>query len=163
MTRYEKLLVKAEKIGIKVKEVDFGDYEECGYYCNYKILINNRLNEKQKHGVLAEELGHHYKTDGDISDQTKVENRKQELVARRHGYGFILEPLDLVYAFRCGCNNFYEIAEFYEITEKELNEIIDDFKKQHGIGKRFDKYYITFEPNLGFYKIFDSENVSLNC
>lgn len=155
MTKYEKLLIKAENLGIKVKEVDFGDYEECGYYCNNKILINSRLTERQKHGVLAEEIGHHFTTYGDISDQTKTENRKQELIARRHGYKFILEPLDLVYAFRCGCKDICEIAELYELTVKQLTEIIDDFKKQYGIGKRFDKYFVKFEPNLGFYEIFD--------
>lgn len=159
MTRYEKLLIKAEKLGIRVREVDFGVNDEVGYYSNNKILINNRLNEKQKHGVLAEELGHHNKTCGDISDQTKLENRKKELLARREGYKFILEPLDLIYAFRCGCNNSYEIADFYEITEKELNEIIKDFKKQHGIGKKFDKYYVKFEPTLGFYELFNDKYV----
>lgn len=160
MTRYEKLLVKAENNGIRVKEIDFGDYEECGYYCNNKILINNRLNEKQKHGVLAEELGHHYKTYGDISDQTKLENRKQELVARRHGYTFILEPLDIVYAMKCGCSNIYEIADFYELTVDEMTSIMDDFKKQYGIGKRFDKYFIAFEPTFAFVKMFNDENIS---
>lgn len=157
MTRYEKLLVKAEMLGIRVREIDFGVDDEVGYYYNNKILINRRLNERQKHGILAEELGHHYTSHGDITDQSKIENRKQELAARRHGYKFILEPLDLVYAFRCGCNNIYEIADFYELTTKQLNEIIDDFKKQHGIGKRFDKYFIQFEPSLGFFEIFDNK------
>lgn len=159
MTKYEKLLIKAEKNGIRVKEIDFGDYEECGYYCNNKILINNRLNEKQKHGVLAEELGHHYKTYGDISNQTKLENRKQELVARREGYKFLLEPLDLIYAFRSGANTNYEIADFFQITEKEIDDIITDFRKQYGVGKKFDKYYVTFEPTLGFYEIFDNKYI----
>jgi len=159
MTRYEKLLAKAEMLGIRVREIDFCIDDEVGYYCNNKILINNRLNEKQKYCVLAEELGHHKKTHGDINDQSKIENRKKELIARREGYKFILEPLDLVYAFRCGFNNSYEIAEFYEITEKELNEIIKDFKKQHGIGKKFDRYYVKFEPTLGFYELFNNKYV----
>ncbi len=159
MTRYEKLLVKAEKLDIEVKEIDFGDYEECAYYCNNKILINNRLNENQKHGVLAEELGHHKKTYGDISDQKKLENRKQELVARREGYKFVLEPLDLAYAFKCGINTIYDIAELFQITEKELNEIIVDFRKQHGLGKNFDKYYIKFEPTLEVYEFFDNKYI----
>ncbi len=160
MTRYEKLLVKAEKVGIKVKEVDFGDYEECGYYCNNKILINTRLNEKQKHGVLAEELGHHYKTHGDISDQTKIENRKKELIARRYGYKFILEPLDIVYAMKSGCTNMYEIADFYELTIEEMINIMNDFKRQYGIGRRFNGYFIAFEPTFAFIKMPSNENVS---
>lgn len=155
MTRYEKLLVKAENIGIRVKEIDFGIDDEVGYYCNNKILINSRLNEKQKHCVLAEEMGHHVKTYGDITDQSKIENKKQELVARRHGYTFILKPLDIVYAMKCGCKDVCEIAEFYELTANQVTDIMNDFKKQYGLGKRFDKYFIAFEPTFAFVKMFD--------
>ena len=35
--------------------------------------------ETEKACVLAEELGHHYTTVGDIIDQKESENRKQEL------------------------------------------------------------------------------------
>ncbi|MGN2336528.1 ImmA/IrrE family metallo-endopeptidase [Clostridium cagae] len=159
MTKYEKLLVKVEKLGIRVREIDFQTNEECGYYHNNKILINSRLTEKQKHGVLAEELGHHVKTYGDITDQSELKNRKQELIARREGYKFIIEPLDLVYAYCHGCKNIYEIAEFYDITEKQLNDIILDFKNKYGIGKKFDKYFVRFEPSFGFYEIFDDKYV----
>lgn len=159
MTRYEKLTIKAEKLGIRVREIDFGIDDEVGYYYNNKILINSRLTEKQKHGVLAEEIGHHSKTHGDITDQTKIQNRKQELAARREGYKLVLEPLDLVYGFRCGCHNTYELADFFEITEKELCDIIDDFRKQYGMGKKFDKYYVMFEPTIGFYEIFGDNYV----
>lgn len=92
VTKYKKLLLKAESLGIKVKEIDLGAYDECGYYNNNKIIINSRMHETQKYGVLAEELGHHFKTIGDITDQSKVENRKQELIARRKGYELILQP-----------------------------------------------------------------------
>ncbi|MVX63862.1 ImmA/IrrE family metallo-endopeptidase [Clostridium chromiireducens] len=154
MTRYEGLLIKAEKEGVEVLEIDLGTNKKCGKCINNIIIINKNLSNKEKHELLAEELGHYYKTFGDITDQSKIENRKEELKARRKGRKLILEPLDLVYAFRCGCNNIYEMADFFEITEKELNEIVKDFRKQYGLGKKFDKYFITFEPNLGFCKIF---------
>ena len=155
MTKYEKLLLKAENLGIKVKEVDLGLYDECGYYNNNKIIINSRMTESQKHGVLAEELGHHFKTLGDITDQSKLENKKQELVARRKGYEFILQPIDLVCAFRLGYYTLQDIADFYGITSKKLLEIIEDFKKQYGVSKKFCEYLVFFEPRLGFVEIKD--------
>lgn len=154
MTRYERLLIKAEKEGIKVLEIDLGTNKKCGKCINNTIIINKNLTRIEKHELLAEELGHYKTNIGDITDQTKVENRKEELKARRKGRKLILEPLDLVYAFRYGCNNTYEMADFFEITEKELFEIIEDFRKQYGIGKKFDTYYIRFEPSFGFYKTF---------
>ncbi|MGG7195178.1 ImmA/IrrE family metallo-endopeptidase [Clostridium butyricum] len=156
MTKYEKLLLEAERIGIKVKEVDLGFYDECGYYSNNKIIINSRMTDTQKYGVLAEELGHHFKTAGDITDQSKIENRKQELIARRKGYKFILQPIDLIHAFRLGYYTQQDIADFYGITPKKLLEIIEDFKKQYGVGKRFDRYFVMFEPRLGFIEIKDT-------
>lgn len=159
MTRYERLVIAAEKEGVKILEIDLGTNKKCGKCINNTIIINKNLSNIEKHELLAEELGH-YKTNlGDITDQSKTENRKEELKARRKGFKLILEPLDLIYAFRCGCNNFYDMANFFEITEKELLKIIEDFRKQYGIGKKFDKYYIAFEPGLGFSKIFEDKYI----
>lgn len=149
MTKYEKLLIKAEEIGIRVREIDFGTDEECGYYHNNKILINSRLNNKQKYGVLAEELGHHYTTFGDITDQSKVRNKKQELIARRYGYKCLIEPNDIIEAVRNGANTIYEIADYLDITVKTLDEVIKDYKKQYGIGVLVGNYYLQLEPTLG--------------
>lgn len=156
MTKYEKLLIEADKLGIKVKEIDFGTYDECGYYNNKKILINRNITDKQKYSILAEELGHYYRTIGDITDQDKIENRKQELKARRKGYEILIEPLDLINAFIKGANDIYEMAEILHITPAILNDIIEDFRKQYGVGKRFGNYYVQFEPTFGFYRIFDN-------
>jgi hypothetical protein len=164
MTRYEKLLIKAKKEGVEVLEIDLGTNKKCGKYISKGkesiIIINSRISCKEKHEVLAEELGHHIKNYGNITDQSKIENRKQELIARRHGYQFILNPLDIVHAMKCGFSNIYDLADFYELTVEEIVTIMEDFKTQYGIGKRFNEYFITFEPAFAFVKMFDGEIVS---
>ncbi|MVX63122.1 hypothetical protein GKZ28_05345 [Clostridium chromiireducens] len=159
MTRYEKLLIEAEKEGIEILEINLGTNKKCGKCIDNTIIINNNLSNVEKHEILAEELGHYKTSIGNIIDQSKIKNRKQEFKARRKGYKFILEPLDLIYAFKFGCNNINEMADFFEITLRELLNIIEDFRKQYGIGKKFGKYYIRFEPNLGFSEIFDNEYI----
>ena len=154
MTKYEKLLVKAEKLGVKIKEIDFGDYEECGYYNNSKILINQNLSEKQKYIILAEELGHHFLTYGDISDQKKVQNRKQERIARNWGYEKIVGIIDIINAFNAGARNKYEMAEYLEITEPFLESAIKYYKEKYGVTFKIDEYIVFFEPNLGILKMF---------
>ena len=58
-----------------------------GLYCNNTVAINKSIStQAEKSCVLAEELGHHYTTVGDIIDQTKASNRKQEYRARLYGY-----------------------------------------------------------------------------
>jgi len=83
---YESLLIDAEKEGIQFKEKKL-EHDFKGLYCNGRIIIDTELvTDSEKRCILSEELGHHYKTVGDITDQTKIENRKQEIIARRWGY-----------------------------------------------------------------------------
>lgn len=154
MTNYEKLLIQAEKIGIKVLEKDLGTDKECGYYINGKIVINNRITDKQKYCVLVEELGHYYTTHGNILDQTKIENRKKELIARRWGHQNFVSIIGIVEAFEYGAKTLYEMAEFLGVTEKYLLESLEEYKKKYGAGYKLEQYYVRFEPTLGIYKTF---------
>jgi len=158
MTAYEKLLHEAHSLGLIVKEVNL--ITRKGRCFGNRIAIDKNIQtDAEKACILREEIAHYKTTVGDISDQTKIENRKKELIARRYGYKFILGPLNIVYAMKCGCSTIYEIADFYELTIEEMTNIMDDFKKQYGIGKRFDKYFIAFEPTFAFVKMFDDEHV----
>lgn len=154
MTNYEKLLSQAANMGIKVKEIDFQCEEECGYYSNNKILINSRLSEIQKYSVLAEELGHHHKTVGVITDQSKVENRKQELIARRWGYENLVGIVDLINAYNHGCQNKYEIAKYLNVTESFLSDALEYYNCKYEKGCKIDTYWINFNNGLNILKKF---------
>lgn len=156
MTLYEKLLSRANNEGIRVKEIDLGTEEECGYYCNSKILINSRMSDKQKYIVLAEELGHHYTTFGDITNQCNIRNRKKELIARRWGYEHTVSLIGLINSFEHGCKNKYEISEFLGVTVEYLDECIESYKKKYGVSYFLDQYCIIFEPNLSIGKLTNS-------
>ena len=56
----------------------------------------------------------------------------------------------------------FSVSLFTTLTPKGVVRlsIMDDFKKQYGIGKRFDKYFIAFEPTFAFVKMFNDENIS---
>ena len=154
MTDYEKLLSQADKLGIKIKEIDFECDEECGYYSNNKILINSRISEVQKYAVLAEELGHHHTSVGDITDQSKLENRKQELIARRWAYETLIGIVDLINAYNHGCQNKYEIAKYLNVTEKFLLEALEYYKCKYENGYNIDNYWINFNNGLNILKKF---------
>ena len=61
--------------------------------------------------MLAEELGHHYTTVGDIIDQKESENRKQERRARIWAYHEMISLSDLVDCYHSRYQNEYEVAE----------------------------------------------------
>ncbi|PRR77646.1 hypothetical protein CLLI_22100 [Clostridium liquoris] len=154
MTKYESLLVEAEKHKIKIKEIDFGDCEECGYYSNNKVLINRNLLDKQKHVILAEELGHYNKTVGNITNQNKIENVKQEKKARNWGYEKLVGIIDIVNAYNSGARNRCELAEYLEVTEEFLEEAIQHYREKYGAYFEIDNYIVMFEPHFGIIKKF---------
>ena len=82
---YEELL---REESIPVTEIDMSAIPHLkGLYCDGAIGIDKNIETNtEKACVLAEELGHHYTSTGNILDQSSVANRKQEQKARLWGY-----------------------------------------------------------------------------
>lgn len=73
MTGYEKLIAECDELVIEERPM-----KSSGLYSDGCIWINKNMTTTEKRCVLAEELGHHYTTVGDILDQSDIGNRKQE-------------------------------------------------------------------------------------
>lgn len=156
MTNYESLLVEAEHEDVIVHEnFDLSGTRLKGLYCDNTVAINKDLNTTiEKACVLAEELGHHYTTTGDILDQSSVENRKQELRGRAVAYNQLIGLNGILNAFKAHCQSRYEIAEYLEVTEEFFEEALQYYHSKYGISTTIDDYMISFEPLgvLGLYK-----------
>ena len=150
MNNYEKLLDLAEKDGITVTEnFDLSQTRLKGLYCNGVIAINQKIKTNtEKTGILAEELGHHYTTFGDILNQKSVENRKQELKARAWAYNKLIGLIGIVSSYKASCRNIYEIAEYLEVSEEFLLEALECYRRKYGRCTKLDNYIIYFEPCL---------------
>lgn len=148
MNNYEKLLDLADKENISVYEkYNFSDTRIDGLYCDGSIALSKDLNtEAEKNCILQEELGHFYTSHGNILDLKNVSNQKQEHRARVWAYRNALDLTDIVSAYKYGCANRYEIAEYLNVTESFLIDAIEHYKNQHGLYTKVDKYLIYFEP-----------------
>ncbi len=148
MTGYEELLTDADKENIVVtNQFDLSGTRLKGLYCDGTIALNRGMYiESEKTCVLAEELGHHYTTVGDIMDQTNVSNRKQERRARVWAYHKLLSLNDLIDSYKHGCQNQFEIADHLNITEEFLVDCLNYYKEKYGLYVRQDNYLIYFEP-----------------
>nr|WP_330406565.1 hypothetical protein [Clostridioides difficile] len=104
MNSYEKLLSEADDNNIIVREVSLISNSH-GLYKNNRIALNkNTLNNmSEKACVLAEELGHHYTSYGNILDLNKVENSKQEYKARLMAYNKLIGLKGIIDSFNAGC------------------------------------------------------------
>ena len=150
---YENLLKEAhgsleileKKMGSKIK----------GLYADNIIWINRTIpTTVEKACVLAEELGHYYTSYGDILDQTKIVNRKQEKRARNWAYEKLIPLSKLIEAYGCRCRNRFELAEYLNVTEEFLEDTLKHYKEKYGLFKTIENYVIYFEP-LGVLKIDD--------
>lgn len=163
MTGYEELLTDADKENIIVTDqFDLSGTRLKGLYCDGTIALNRDMYiGTEKACVLAEELGHHYTTVGDIMDQTDITNRKQERRARIWAYHKLLSLNDLIDSYKCGCQNQFEIAEHLNVTEEFLIDCLTYYKEKYGLCVKQDNYLIYFEP-LGILNLLQEriDNIS---
>ena len=146
------LLVETNAEGLTLKERPFKTYD--GRIKGNNIYLRKDMTTTEKACVLAEELGHHYTTVGNILDQSKAENRKQERRARLWAYRKMFDLVDLVSAYKHGCRNRYEVAEYLGVTEQFLEEALCTYKEKYGVYVKIDHYVVCFEP-LGVLEVYE--------
>lgn len=151
MNSYEILLSEASENGLIVKEKPL-KYNN-GRIKGSRVAIRQDLSSSvEKACVLAEELGHHYTSYGNILDQSDTANRKQELRARAWAYNKQIGLLGLIRAYEHGCRNRFEIAEYLEVTEEVLEECLVFYRNKYGKRTNVDNYVVYFIPNLVIMK-----------
>ena len=126
---YEELQLQNKEIPIK--EMNLSEVSGLkGLYYNGSIAIEKNLTSTEKTCVLAEELGHHYTAIGNILDQQKVANAKQELHARTWAYNECVGLIGIVKAFEAGCQSLYEMAEYLDVTEEFLKDALEAYRRR---------------------------------
>ncbi len=149
---YEELLKEADSMGLIVKEKPLCGTD--GRILNRRIAIRKDIETQiEKSCVLAEEIGHHATSYGNILNQNEIPNRKQELQARLYGYNLKIGLSGIISAFQAGCKNLFEMAEYLEVTEEYLREALECYRRKYGVYTTLDNYIIYFEPKLGIMKI----------
>lgn len=148
MNRYEEELQIAYDLGCAVHEnYNLGGGSLKGLYMDGHIALGNNLGTTaEKACVLAEEIGHHITTTGNILDQSDAGNRKQERKARLEAYYYLGIIPGIVSAYEAACRNRFEIAEHIGITEAVLESAILTFADKYPDGILIGDYYVRFDP-----------------
>lgn len=142
---YEEL--QQENSYLNIQEMNLSEVNGLkGLYYNGNIAIEKNLTTTEKACVLAEELGHHYTSSGDILDLSITQNRKQERQARIWAYNKQIGLKGLINAYEHGCRNRHEIAEYLEVTESFLEEAVNCYHEKYGLFTKVDNYVIYFQP-----------------
>lgn len=153
MNRLEKLEQEAFEDKVTIHDYYLGEESLKGIYIDGNIAINTSVNNTtEKACVLAEELGHHHTSVGNIIDMENVSNRKQERQARFWGYNKLIGLTGIIKAFEAGCQSVYETAEFLDVTEEYLLEAIECYRNKYGVCTEAGNYTIYFIPQLSVFK-----------
>lgn len=151
---YEKLLNEASQHSIDIYEKPMKSKIK-GLYSDRIVWINKNLSTSvEKACVLAEELGHYHTSTGDILDQSKIENRKQEKQARKWAYKKLIPLPKFINAYNKGIDSKFELAEYLGVTEAFLLEAVKKYKEEFGLYTQVDRYTIYFEP-LAIMEMFE--------
>ena len=150
---YEDLLIESEKENLIVKEKNMTGYK--GRIYKNRIAIRKSLTSIEKSCVLAEELGHYHTTTGDIQDQTRTDNRKQELHARLWGYNRQIGLLGIINAYKARRTSLEDMSDFLGVTPEYLLEALERYRSKYGPYIEVDNYIIFFEPGLAVMEKFE--------
>lgn len=148
---YEEL--QKQHSNLLVKEMDLYHVKGLkGLYVDGCIAIDRKLTLKEKICVLAEEIGHHLTSAGNILDQKNDNNRKQEYRARLVSYDIQVGLEGIIKCYEAGCNSLYTMAEHLDVTEDYLNDALEAYKNKYGTYVEYKNYIIYFTPCLGVLK-----------
>lgn len=149
MNKLEKLEQEAFENRVNVHDYYLGEENLKGIYIDGNVAINTSVNNStEKTCVLAEELGHHHTSVGNILDMNDIRNRKQERQARLWGYNKLIGLTGIIKAFQAGCQSRHEMAELLDVTEEYLQECVDCYRDKYGVCTEVDNYIIYFIPRL---------------
>lgn len=152
---YEELLIEADAEGIHVDENFSFSSNLKGLYIDKNIALADSLKTTaEKACILSEELGHYYTSTGNILDQSVSENRKQEYRARLMAYDKLVGLKGIIDAYNKKCHNCYEMAEYLNVTESFLTEVLETYKSKYGPYTTAGNYVIYFEPSLAILKLY---------
>lgn len=120
MTKFEELMAEYDdELIVEERSIKID-----GLYADGVAWIKYNLTNAEKYCTLAEELGHHYTTSGNIINQNDVDNQKQELRARRWAYEKILPAEEILRAASAGCSEVWQFAEFLEVSEEFMRSAL---------------------------------------
>ena len=149
---YEEL--QAEYNSLNIKEMDLSEVNGLkGLYIDGNIAIQKGMTSAESGCTLAEEIGHHETSVGNILNLSDIPNCKQERTARLWAYDRLIGLSGIIKGFQNHCANCYELAECLNVTEEFLREALDCYKGKYGQSVKLEGYIIFFEPSLAVMEI----------
>lgn len=144
---YDDLYREALKCGLSIHEAAL-PLTIRGLYADNVICLNRFIpTMTERTCVLAEEIGHHHRSVGNILHQATVVQRKQELQGKWWAFQYLVPCSRIIDAYHERISGRHDLAEWLGVTEEFLQGSIDFYTARHGTCLRYnDQYTIHFDP-----------------
>ena len=116
-----------------------------GLYIDNTVYINKNQSAPELFSTVAEEIGHHLTSYGDIIDQSVADSRRQEKKARYVASLMTVSLEGLIECYKEGLSLDYECAEFLEVTIDSFKEAIELYQEKMGLTFVYNGYHFSFE------------------
>lgn len=147
---YEQYVTILERPGFKSRTGLYGAYHD--HDGKPYLFLEPNQPEADKQVILREEFMHFLTSVGVIVNQKQLNNRKQELLARRLAYKDAISMDDLISCYKLGLQTTYEIASELELPEDFVKNAIEYFKTQISDGDTYKGYRIHLGSTITFTK-----------
>ena len=152
--KLDKLLKICATSGIHIERTKLPTNMKAFYYSDQDIdpvisIDYSVDNQNEVACVLAEEVGHYYTSSGNLltdSDLHKSIVRKQENIAKRWAFKYMVSLSDLINAHNASCQTLNEVAEFLNITEEFLRDAAQAYENIYGSYILHQGFKIYFNP-----------------
>ncbi len=145
MNNVEKLMARFPSLEYKFENKM--PEKQKGLYIDNVIYLNPSQSSSELTSTVAEEIGHHLTSYGDIIDQDTNEKRKQEQKARDIGSTLVVSPEDFIACYYERFTYMWESAEFLGITTEALKDAVKTYSKMYPEGMSYKNYRIIFRAN----------------
>lgn len=135
----------ADKEGIIIDIVKFKSKNILGMYFKEEgippiIGINKSIenDERLLRTVLAEEIGHHFTSIGDLTSECFTYSEtlikcKYEKLARKWASDFLIQDSELIAALKKGITTTYDLANLFFVTEELIKFKLDIMSKRNSV------------------------------
>lgn len=145
MTNIEELMSKFSDLEYKFEPLM--PEKQKGLYIDNIVYLNPKQSDAELVSTVAEEIGHHLTSVGNIVKQNTNEQRKQEQKARDVGVTLIVKPEDFITCYKERFTYMWESAEYLGVTTSALKDAVRVYAKMYPDGLDYKNYQIIFRYN----------------
>lgn len=143
MQNYEKLMSQHDDINYIFDNKMPNKHK--GLYIDNTVYLNQNQSAPELYSTVAEEIGHHLTSHGDIIDQSVADSRRQEKKARYVASLMIVSLEGLISCYEEGLVYDYECADFLEVTLTAFKEAIELYQEKMRLNFVYNGYHFSFE------------------